>query len=310
MTIRFRLVAALLLVAISRPTGAAAQTRSFELCFTTGTQSCSWFDVTTQAYLDDVTQTRVGTVVDVVVRHAEGVGAGSAALSALVGYSFHYAGVLTQPSADVDMLDDVGVPLWQPQEQGTSPATMIPSAWQLRAASSTAPAQSLTDSYYGLAAVGALELVPGVLLTNAIGGCGVAAAGGVIDGATGTDIWTCGAGNSYRFSTFTDVWFDIAKVNAIGVQTYARFDGEDFGVAAFCTGYLDETTSFGDDGRKVDEFGFPVYGDVCRARDLAVAEPPVSVPEPRTTVLVATGLLALVVAKRQRRTMQRGVGVG
>lgn len=311
LTSRPRLFATLAVLATAgaalAPAPAAAQTtRAFQLCFISGARSCSFFDVTSSPYLDGG-GARLGTAVEVFVRHAEGSAPGAAALSGLLGFSFHYAGLAATPVGGANVVDDVGVPLWQPMEQGSAPAPLNPAAWQLRAATTTAPAGDLYDSYLALDNTSYLDPGPdaGPVLTQAIGGCGTAGAGGAFDPVFATELWSCGAGSGYLFQLFTDAWFDVSLVNAIGVQTYARFEGEAYGASPFCTAYLDGPGSIGHDGT-VDDAGFPSFGDVCAARDLSAPPPPTVTPEPGTVALLGSGLALLALIGRRRRGVVRG----
>ena len=58
------------------PATADAQTRVFQVCFTTGVGSCTTLELTTTAFFSGAD--RIGTSIDVLVRYDDGVTPGSA----------------------------------------------------------------------------------------------------------------------------------------------------------------------------------------------------------------------------------------
>ncbi len=261
---------------------AQAQTRSFQSCFTVGVQSCTWLELTTTALFNDG-GARIGTGVDIDVRHNEGTTADAALRSALTGFFFSYAGAEIGNVGAVDVIDDAQLlaPLFYVSSY-PAPDPIYSDGWRHSAQSSTSSSSNNFLSFINV--LGVYDDATALTTTQYIGGCGVGAASGSIDAIFATEVWTCGDG-LYRFSTFTEAWFDVNEVNTVGVTTYAQFSGADFGVAAFCDRYLDTNTSFGDaDGT------FTNFGDVCGAS--APVEPPPAVPEPSALYLLAAGIVA------------------
>ncbi|HCT59103.1 MAG TPA: hypothetical protein DGD08_18025 [Gemmatimonas aurantiaca] len=230
------------------PTAARADSRAFTVCFTGGGRSCTYLELTTTAFFDGAGG-RIGTAVDLFVRHAEGQPANNAAVvSALTGFHFAYAGSAVTPAGTTDISDELGLTsaLVLTDDPSVAPYPVYTDGWRHTARSSTATSASPEFDNY-LAFTNALQVDngSGQLLTQYVGGCGVAAANGGVDAFYQTEMWTCGNGG-YQFLTFTDAWFDAANVHSVGVSTWARFADSDVGVAAFCTRYLDTNTSFGD----------------------------------------------------------------
>lgn len=269
---------------------AQPQTRAFTVCFTTGVQSCTWLELTTNAFFAGGAG-RVGTELQVVVRHNEGAGAGAAVTSALTSFFFSYAGASTFPVSGASVSDELGrTAAVTPLDGAPTPGTA--DGWQNAARSSTTSTSSLFDNYLSFMNVRAdVSDKIGVQWSQYVGGCGVAATGGTIDAFYLTDVWTCDGGQ-YRFSGTTDAWFDANDVNTVGISTYARFADNDYGVAAWCNATLDAPGSEG------DADGSFTLGDVCSA----TAPPPsTTVPEPSTFVLVASAVLGVVVMRRRAR---------
>ncbi|MBA3918353.1 MAG: hypothetical protein C0516_07185 [Gemmatimonas sp.] len=235
-------------------------TRDFSVCFTSGVQSCTQLTLATTAFYIDGS-TRIGTAVDVYVKHNEGAAPDAAAVSALTGFYFAYAGASVTPVGGADVSDESGLvtPLILPEGDYSSPFPLNAGGWSQLARSSTSTSASPSfDNYLSFSnTLTAYDELTGRVNTQYIGGCGAAAGSGALDAVYTTELWTCGEGN-YWFTTFTEAWFDADLVNTVGVSTYALFDGADYGVAAFCDRYLDTNTSFGDaDG------SFTNLGDVC-----------------------------------------------
>ncbi len=287
--------AATLAVLPARPLAAQPQTRNFTVCFTTGVQSCSWLELTTNAFFAGGGE-RIGTELQVVVRHDEGVGPGAAVTSALSSFFFSYAGASALPVSGASVSDELGRTAAVTSLDG-APAPGTADGWQYAARSSTTSTASLFDSYLSFMNVRAdVSDKIGVQWSQYVGGCGVAATGGAIDAFYLTDVWTCDGGQ-YRFSGTTDAWFDANDVNTVGVSTYARFADNDYGVAAWCNATLDAPGSEG------DADGTFALGDVCSATATTPGTPPPSttVPEPSTFVLVASAMLGVVVMRRRAR---------
>lgn len=295
---------------VATPSAAAAQTRSFNICFTEGVRSCTFLELTTTAFYND--GTRIGTGIEVLVSHDEGTAPEAATVSALSGFFFSYAGSTVAPMAAIDLADELGMlaPLFYTEFPTPAPDPLSADGWRHTARSSTSPTASpLFDNYLALTNfLGEYNPETGLVNTQMIGGCGAAAAGGVLDIAYSTEVWTCGGGQ-YRFSTFTEAWFDVDLINTVGVTTYARFDGAETGVAAWCNRSLDENISVG------DATGSFEFGNVCAVDDDGPGGPgggpgggdpgnggetPVS--EPTSVMLVLFGLGALLLRRRQHVT--------
>jgi len=301
-------------VALAQPltSGGVAQaqttTRDFSVCFTSGVQSCTLLTLATTAFYIDGS-TRIGTAVDVYVKHNEGAAPDAAVVSALTGFYFAYAGSSVTPVSGADVSDESGLvsPLILPEGDYSSPFPLNAAGWSQMARSSTTTSASPTlDNYLAFSnTLTAYDELTGRLTTQYIGGCGAGAAGGTLDAVYTTELWTCGDG-SYWFTTFTDAWFDADLVNTVGVSTYALFEGADYGVAAFCDRYLDSNTSFGDaDGT------FTNFGDVCSASSTGGGDNGggdngggdngggTPVPEPRSLLLILTAA-AMMLGSRAR----------
>ncbi|MBL0937593.1 MAG: hypothetical protein IBJ03_01790 [Gemmatimonadaceae bacterium] len=263
-------------------------TRDFTVCFSSGVQSCTWLSLTTTAFFDNG-NTRIGTAVDVYVKHNEGSAPDAAVMSALTGFYFAYAGGVVAPVSGADVSDESGLvaPLVLPEGDYSSPYPLNAGGWSQMARSSTTTSGTPTfDTYLSFTnALTAYDDVSGTTTSQYIGGCGVGAANGAIDPVYTTEMWTCGEG-SYWFTTFTSAWFDANQINTVGVTTYGIFAGADYGVAAFCDRHLDTNTSVGDaDGT------FMNFGDVCSPG--GEDPPPTTVPEPSSAGLMAVGFVCL-----------------
>ncbi|HEY0930550.1 MAG TPA: hypothetical protein VGE27_11580 [Gemmatimonas sp.] len=286
------------------PASARADSRAFTVCFINGVRSCTYLELTTTAFFDGGGG-RIGTGVEVFVRHAEGgMDNNAAVISALTGFHFAYAGGAVTPNGAADVSDELGLTssLVLTNDPAVAPYPLYSDGWRHTARSSTGTAASPEFDNY-LAFTNALQVDNGngQLLTQYVGGCGAASSGGTLDAVYQTELWTCGDGG-YQFLTFTDAWFDANDVHSVGVSTWARFADSDIGVAAFCTRYLDTNTSFGDaDGT------FTALGDVCSGGVVVdpPVDPPVNVPEPQSFSMLVVAALMLA----RRRTMSRLEGV-
>lgn len=273
----------------------AQVTRDFTVCFTTGVASCTALSLTTTALFDSF-GTRYGSGIDIRVSHAEGSAPGAALTSALTGFGFQYQGAIAAPLGGANVVDAAQTPALFFAEQG-APDPIAPDGWTHQARSSTSASAQNYLTFGNV--LGMLSPSPETQLTQAIGGCGVGAAAGHIDAQYSTEVWTC-TGGSYRLLTFTDAWFDVEKVNAVMVNTRARFNEQTPGFFASCVMTLDVPTSLG------NATDTNVLSDVCSSSGTPAPElpPSTTVPEPSTFVLLATAL-GLGAFVRRRVTAQR-----
>jgi hypothetical protein len=124
-----------------------------------------------------------------------------------------------------------------------------------------------------------------------LGGCGVAASGGVIDATTSTPLWTCAPSDAYRATFLSAAVVDADGVATISLDAYRAYPGDGPPLAPFCTAQTDGSGSLG-----TATGDFMDFGDVCAVR---ASGPSTAVPEPSTALLVAAGLLVVPALRRR-----------